>query len=182
MFIKVEPAEFFMYRVILVFDLENPNAEDEEVRDYMNEWELEPKYQRTGDFEGSNSEIMQFGGCYLGRHLGKISEIQRSHVEREIISAEIAQLLDDPGAAGRNPGFDAGGYPAATGGDVQCAGCIPAQRRGPAGSDTGRRGRAQGRRGTGRRGRGLTSQRPMTTQINRPRRLTGGALFFVWSG
>ena len=96
MFIKVEPAEFFMYRVILVFDLEDPNAEDREVRDYMDEWELEPKYQRTGDFEGSNSEIMQFGGCYLGRHLGKISEIQRSHVEREIITAEIAQLLDDP--------------------------------------------------------------------------------------
>ena len=96
MFIKVEPAEFFMYRVILVFDLEGPNPEDQEVRDYMNEWELEPKYQRVGDFEGSNCEIMQFGGCYLGRHLGKISEIQRSHVEREIITAEIARLLDDP--------------------------------------------------------------------------------------
>ena len=95
MFIKVEPAEFFMYRVILVFDQESPNAEDQEVRDYMNEWELEPKYQWTGDFEGSNSEIMQFGGCYLGRHLGKISEIQRSHVEREIITAEIGLLLDD---------------------------------------------------------------------------------------
>jgi hypothetical protein len=95
MFIKVEPAEFFMYRVILVFDLESPNSEDQEVRDYMTEWELEPKYQRTGDFEGSNSEIMQFGGCYLGRHLGKISEIQRSHVEREIITAEIARLLDE---------------------------------------------------------------------------------------
>ena len=95
MFIKVEPAEFFMYRVILVFDLENPNSEDQEARDYMTEWELEPKYQWTGDFEGSNSEIMQFGGCYLGRHLGKISEIQRSHVEREIITAEIVQVLDD---------------------------------------------------------------------------------------
>ena len=95
MFIKVEPAEFFMYRVILVFDLENPNAEDQDVRDYMTEWELEPKYQHTGDFEGSNSEIMQFGGCYLGRHLGKISEIQRGHVEREIIVAEIGMLLDD---------------------------------------------------------------------------------------
>ena len=95
MFIKVEPAEFFMYRVILVFDLENPNSEDQDVRDYMTEWELEPKYQRTGDFEGSNSEIMQFGGCYLGRHLGKISEIQRSHVEREIITAEIGLVLDD---------------------------------------------------------------------------------------
>ena len=95
MFIKVEPAEFFMYRVILVFDLENPNSEDQEVRDYMTEWELEAKYQRTGDFEGSNSDIMQFGGCYLGRHLGKISEIQRSHVEREIITSEIGRVLDD---------------------------------------------------------------------------------------
>ena len=95
MFIKVEPAEFFMYRVILVFDLESSNSEDQEVRDYMTEWELEPKYQRVGDFEGSNCEIMQFGGCYLGRHLGKISEIQRSHVEREIIVSEIARLLDD---------------------------------------------------------------------------------------
>ncbi len=97
MFIKVEPAEFFMYRVILVFDLESPNSEDQEVRDYMNEWELEPKYQRVGDFEGSNSEIMQFGGCYLGRHLGKVSEIQRNHVEREIITAEIGLALDDEG-------------------------------------------------------------------------------------
>ena len=31
MFIKVEPAEFFMYRVILVFDLESPNSEDQNV-------------------------------------------------------------------------------------------------------------------------------------------------------
>lgn len=97
MFIKVEPAEFFMYRVILVFDLENVNAEDQDVRDYMTEWELEPKYQYTGEYEGNNSEIMQFGGCYLGRHLGKISEIQRGHVEREIITAEINLLLDDEG-------------------------------------------------------------------------------------
>ena len=97
MFIKVEPAEFFMYRVIIVFDLENINSEDQEVRDYMTEWELEPKYQYTGDFEGSNSEVMQFGGCYLGRHLGRISEIQRSHVEREIITAEIGFALDDDG-------------------------------------------------------------------------------------
>ncbi|CAI8010638.1 hypothetical protein GBAR_LOCUS6981 [Geodia barretti] len=97
MFIKVEPAEFFMYRVILVFDLEAPNSEDQHVRDYMTECELEPKYQHIGDFEGSNCELMQFGGCYLGRHLGKISEIQRNQVEREIITAEIGLALDDEG-------------------------------------------------------------------------------------
>ena len=96
MFIKVEPAEFFMYRVIMVFDLESPDSEDPAARDYMNEWELEPKYQRVGDFEGHNSEFMQFGGCYLGKHLGKIAEIQRRHVEAELLTAEIDRLLQDP--------------------------------------------------------------------------------------
>ena len=32
MFIKVEPAEFFMYRVIMVFDLESPDSEDPAAR------------------------------------------------------------------------------------------------------------------------------------------------------
>ncbi len=96
MYIKVEPAEFFMYRVIMIFDLDNPDSEDPVVRDYMNEWELEPKYQRTGDFEGSNSEFMQFGGCYLGKHLGHMAEIQRSHVQSELLTAEIERLLQEP--------------------------------------------------------------------------------------
>ena len=96
MYIKVEPAEFFMYRVIMIFDLESPDSEDGAAHDYMNEWELEPKYQRVGDFEGHNSEFMQFGGCYLGKHLGKIAEIQRRHVEAELLTAEIDRLLQDP--------------------------------------------------------------------------------------
>ncbi len=96
MYIRVEPAEFFMYRVIMVFDLESPDSEDQNVRDYMTEWELEPKYQRVGDFDGHNSEFMQFGGCYLGKHLGKMAEIQRSHVEVELLTAEIERLLQDP--------------------------------------------------------------------------------------
>ena len=29
MYIRLEPADFFMYRVIMVFDLENPDAEDQ---------------------------------------------------------------------------------------------------------------------------------------------------------
>ena len=89
MFIKVEPAEFFMYRVIMIFDLDNPNSEDQEARDYMTEQELEPKYQRVGDFEGSNSEFMQFGGCYLGKHLNSIGQIQRRIVELELLTGEV---------------------------------------------------------------------------------------------
>lgn len=93
MFIKVEPAEFFMYRVIMIFDLDSPDSEDCLVRDYLAEEELEPKYQRTGDYEGRQSELMQFGGCYLGRHLGHISQIQRRCVEEELLAAEIERLL-----------------------------------------------------------------------------------------
>jgi hypothetical protein len=92
-FIKVEPKEFFMYSVTLVYDLESPNTEDQEVKDYLAEHELEPKYQGTGEYEGRQSEVMYFGGCYLGRHLQRIGEIQRRAVEAEIIEAEIEHHL-----------------------------------------------------------------------------------------
>ena len=93
MFIKVEPKEFFMYSVTLLYDLEDPNSEDQEVRDYLAEHELEPKYQGIGDYEGRHSETMYFGGCYLGKHLQRIGEIQRRAVEAEIIEAEIEHHL-----------------------------------------------------------------------------------------
>ena len=93
MIIKVEPAEFFMYRVIMIANLENPDPEDREIRDYMETQELEPKYQSEGDYEGRQSESMQFGGCYLGRHLGEINLIQQKYVERELIAYEINRHL-----------------------------------------------------------------------------------------
>ena len=96
MFIKIEPADFFMYRVQLIFDLEKPDPEDQEVRDYLIEHELEPKYQGTGDFEGRQSESMLFGGCYLGRHLTYIGDIQRKAVEVELLTAEIELHLNSP--------------------------------------------------------------------------------------
>ena len=93
MFIKVEPAGFFMYTVQLIYDLEKPDSEDQQVRDYLVENELEPKYQGTGEYEGSNCEFMQFGGCYLGKHLEKIGGIQRRAVETEILTEEIQKHL-----------------------------------------------------------------------------------------
>ena len=95
MSIDVEPAEFFMYRVKLIFDLEHPNSEDQQVRDYLTEHELEPKDQWTGDLEESQSEVMQFGGCYLGRHLDRLGKIQRQAVEVELLTAEIESHLAD---------------------------------------------------------------------------------------
>ena len=51
MFIKVEPADFFMFRVIMTFDLEYPDSEDQDVLDYLTEHELEPRYLSQGEFE-----------------------------------------------------------------------------------------------------------------------------------
>ena len=101
MFINVEPAEFFMYRVKLIFDLEQPDSEDQQVRDYMTENELEPRYLFNQELDERQCEVMQFGGCYLGRHLDNIGKIQRNAVEVELLTAEIeahlnASTTEDP--------------------------------------------------------------------------------------
>ena len=99
MFIQVEPVDFFMYSVKLFFDLDEPNAEDQAVRDYLAANKLEPKYQGTGaleGFDGHQCEVMRFGGCYLGKHLERIGQIQRHAVEVELLTAAIAAHLQAP--------------------------------------------------------------------------------------
>ena len=93
--IKVEPADFFMYTVVLIANLENPDPEDQEIRDYLDANELEPRYRSEGDFEGRHSESMQFGGCYLGKHTGEINLIQQRYIEKEIIVHEIKRHLGE---------------------------------------------------------------------------------------
>ncbi|MCI0801109.1 MAG: hypothetical protein J4N86_04900 [Chloroflexi bacterium] len=97
MIIKVEPADFFMYTVVMISNLENPDPEDQEIRDYLEAKELEPKYRSEGDFEGRHSESIQFGGCYLGEHLGEINLIQQRYVEAELITHEINRHLGESG-------------------------------------------------------------------------------------
>ena len=94
MLINVEPADFFMYRVKLLYDLDNPDPEDKEVRDYLDEHELLPRAQNTGEVDGTRKEVMVFGGCYLGKHLNEIGLIQRRAVEVELLTEEIERHLD----------------------------------------------------------------------------------------
>ena len=94
MFIKVEPAGFFMYTVQMAFDLENPDSEDNLVKDYLTGHELEPRYQWEADLDGRNCQWFQFGGCYLGNHLQGIGQIQRNAVEVELLTEEINRRLD----------------------------------------------------------------------------------------
>ena len=92
MYITVEPAGLMMHTVKLVFDPTEPTSEDQQVRDYLSEHELEPRYHWFAEIdglEGRECEIMQFGGCYLGRNLQNIGLIQRRVVEEELLTAEI---------------------------------------------------------------------------------------------
>ena len=93
MFIKVEPAGFFMYTVQLIFDPASPDSEDQEVRDYLADHELDPRYQYDIDHEGRSCQVLQFGGCYLGRHLQAVGQIQRHAVEVELVTAEVETHL-----------------------------------------------------------------------------------------
>ena len=43
MWIEVEPADFFMFRVSLLFSETAPDPEDEWVRQYLREHHLEPR-------------------------------------------------------------------------------------------------------------------------------------------
>ena len=96
-----------MYRVILIFDMESPDSEDQEVRDYLVEHELEPRYQSTGELDQRQCEFLQFGGCYLGRHVDSIGQIQRKAVEVELLTAAIRDHLADitTGEAGEDAGL-----------------------------------------------------------------------------
>jgi len=92
MYITVEPAGLMMHTVKLVFDPSEPAPEDQQVRDYLSEHELEPRYHWFAEIdglEGRECEIMQFGGCYLGRNLQNIGLIQRRVVEEELLTVEI---------------------------------------------------------------------------------------------
>ena len=93
--IKVEPKEFFMYSVFLAFSQDHPDPEDEAVKAYLAEHELIPKQQGNSKVDDQDCEVMYFGGCYLGRHLKVMEEMQRSAVEQGMLSAEIERALKE---------------------------------------------------------------------------------------
>jgi len=110
MYITVEPAGLMMHTVKLVFDPSDPAAEDQIVRDYLSEHELEPRYHWFAEIdglEGRECEIMQFGGCYLGRNLQNIGLIQRRVVEDELLTAEIQRHIDGGSLTGLEAAPDA---------------------------------------------------------------------------
>src|SRR6266699_3426928 len=91
--IKIEPKAFFMYAVFLAFTKPHPDPEDEAIKAYLDAHELIPKAQGTDRFEDQEFEVMYFGGCYLGKHLEVISDMQRQAVEHQRLTVDIERIL-----------------------------------------------------------------------------------------
>ena len=77
MLIRVEPKEWMMSSVLLYFDQSAPDPEDEVVRKYIADNTLVPKREGTTTWNDRDWDVMYFGGCYLGSHLGAIDRIQK---------------------------------------------------------------------------------------------------------
>jgi hypothetical protein len=93
MIIRVEPKDFFMSTILLLFDQTYPDPEDEEVKRYLAERALEPKRTFDNASQEQYGVVWQFGGCYLGRHLDAIADIQKKYLEAEMLADEIPRLL-----------------------------------------------------------------------------------------
>ena len=95
MYLKVEPKDWNMYSVMFYFDTTRPNSEDDEVRRYLSDNDLEPRRIGEDHLEERKFEVLQFGGCYLGNHMQAISAIQRRAMERDLLLDAIPRLLGD---------------------------------------------------------------------------------------
>ena len=93
--IRVEPKEFFMYAVFLAFNQEHPDREDAAVKAYLEEHELEPKAMGKDRLDDQEYDVMYFGGCYIGKHLQVVGDMQRKAVEQEMLTTEIERTLKE---------------------------------------------------------------------------------------
>ena len=93
MIIRIEPKDWNMHTVLMFFKEEEPHPEDADVRRYLEERHLEPRRQYNTELAGEKFEVWTYGGCYLGRHMNALADIQRSVVEKELLAEAIPDLL-----------------------------------------------------------------------------------------
>jgi hypothetical protein len=82
-----------MSTILLIFDQEQPDPEDEEAKRYLAERSLEPRRTFDTTVQERTCVVWQFGGCYLGRHLDAIADIQKQYIEAEMLADEMPRLL-----------------------------------------------------------------------------------------
>ncbi len=93
MFIRVEPKDFLMFSVFFTFNKERPDLEDDQVKAYLTDHGLAPKWERDEELEGTAWRVMYFGGCYIQNHMNDIGAIHRRGVERSLLLQAIDRAL-----------------------------------------------------------------------------------------
>ncbi len=93
MIIRIEPKDWNMHTVLMFFNEEEPHSEDADIRRYLEERHLEPRRQYNTELAGEKFEVWTYGGCYLGRHMNALADIQRTVVEKELLAEAIPELL-----------------------------------------------------------------------------------------
>ena len=92
--VRTEPKDWMMHSVLLYFDRETPDGEDEAAKRYLADHNLVPKRTFDTEVEDRKLEVYSFGGCYLNnRHLSALADIQWKAVERELLADKIVELL-----------------------------------------------------------------------------------------
>ena len=93
MIIRIEPKDWNMHTVLMFFNQEEPHPEDADIRRYLEERHLQPRRQYDTELAGEKFEVLTYGGCYLGRHMNALADIQRAVVEKELLVEAIPGLL-----------------------------------------------------------------------------------------
>ena len=93
MIIRIEPKDWNMHTVLMFFKEDEAHPEDADIRRYLEERHLEPRRQYNTELAGEKFEVWTYGGCYLGRHMNALADIQRAVVEKELLAEAIPDLL-----------------------------------------------------------------------------------------
>lgn len=97
MWMEFTPKDWFMVRVGLIFREGEADPEDAWVRAYLQEHQLEPRYQVKEERNGIACEVLYFGQCYLGQHLHTIQTFYQKGIERSILLEKLRDLRRSAG-------------------------------------------------------------------------------------
>ena len=99
MIVETEPNGLSMVLFKLYFNQQRADPEDVWVLDYLQEHSLEPRRELAEEHEGISYKVMQFGQCYLGRHVPPLRELYQRGIEYTVLAQHIASCLpqaEDP--------------------------------------------------------------------------------------
>ena len=100
MIVETEPNGLTMVLFKLYFNQQRADPEDTWVLEYLKEHSLEPRRELMEENEGIPYKVLQFGQCYLGRHVPSLRELYQRGIEYTVLTQHIVSCLpqaEDPG-------------------------------------------------------------------------------------